>query len=179
MAALWAQLAIGAAGTYTQAQAQRSQSRYEQQRLELNARIAGLQAEDARVRGEEAVDASQRATRRTIGSQRAAMAAQGIDVASGSALDIQEATAGLGALDALTIRNNAYREAWGFRMQELDLRGQARMTRAAGRQAVRNTLLSGGLGAARDYAAYAGRQSANPYNLPRDEEYGGSGGANR
>jgi hypothetical protein len=157
MAALGAQLAINGANTYTQAQAQRSQSRYEQRIAEANARIMDLQARDATQRGEEAADASQRATRQLVGSQRAAMAAQGIDVASGSALDVQEATAGLGALDALTIRNNAYREAWGFQMQALNSRSEAAHARSAGRQAVRNTLLEGGLGAARDYAAYSAR----------------------
>jgi hypothetical protein len=166
MAALGAQLAIGAAGTYTQAQAQRSAARFEERRLEMNARLAAIQAEDARVRGEQAVDVSQASTRRLLGSQRAALAAQGIDVASGSALDVQEATAGLGAMDALTIRNNAVREAWGFRMQELDSRTQARYTRLAGRQEVASTILAGGLGAARDFAAYGARSGA-----------GGRGGA--
>ena len=45
------------------------------------------------------------------------MAANGVDLSSGSPLDILGDTAMYGELDALTIRSNAEREAYGYRVQ--------------------------------------------------------------
>jgi hypothetical protein len=70
--------------------------------------------------------------RGTIGAQRAGFAAGNIDVAFGSAADVQADAAYLGELDALTIRTNAAREAWGFQVQSEDLRRQAAITRKEG-----------------------------------------------
>lgn len=50
-------------------------------------------------------------------SQEAAQAANGVDVGSGSALRVREATANLGALDAAMIHFNAAREAFGLRQE--------------------------------------------------------------
>lgn len=124
--------------------------KYEQKVFETNAEVADMQAQDAIARGREAEMRQRRAGHRLIGSQRAALAAQGIEVDSGSALDVQKDTAGLSELDALTIRNNAAREAWGFTVQAMDLRNQGRLARMGAKtqaQSLRNqsvsTLLSG------------------------------------
>lgn len=160
----------GLAGSYTQSRAIRSQGRYEAQQLEANARLANLQAEDATSRGKVEANRQRLATRRLIGSQRAALAAQGIEVDSGSALQLQADTAALGAQDALQIESNAYREAWGHRMQATGYQGQAGMARRASRNAARNTILTGGLGFLRD----AG-QAAFTYSQFKPTG-GGSGG---
>src|SRR5699024_11069327 len=115
-------LAISTAGSaYGQHQAgaaNRTINRY-------NARIAELQAEDAQERGRDAEGRVRVQTRQTIGAQRAALAAQGIDIGDGTAAAIQEDTAYFGELDALTVRNNAALEAFGYRVQGADawLRG--------------------------------------------------------
>jgi hypothetical protein len=64
------------------------------------------------------------------------MAANGIEIDSGSPLDVLMDTAQLGELDALTIRANAEREAYGFRSQQGNLTAQAGLTQMAGRNAV-------------------------------------------
>lgn len=55
-------------------------------------------------------------TRGLIGAQRAGYAAQGVELDEGTAKAVQTQSAGMGELDALTIRNNAAREAWGYRV---------------------------------------------------------------
>jgi hypothetical protein len=45
---------------------------------------------------------------------------------------VQADQAYLGELDALSIRNNAQREAWGFKMEATDLRKRAEIARKEG-----------------------------------------------
>jgi len=100
--------------------------------IDWNAGIADLQAEDATARGYEEEHRFRSMVRGVIGTQRAGFAAGNIDVGFGSALDVQADAAFLGELDALTIRNNAAREAWGYKVEGENLRQQADVTREEG-----------------------------------------------
>lgn len=102
--------------------------------LDYNAAIAELQAKDAVERGREEESKFRVGVRGLIGAQRADIGASGTDVGFGSALDVQADAAMLGELDALTIRTNAAREAWGYEVQAVDIRERARITRTEGRQ---------------------------------------------
>lgn len=152
--------AAGMGNAYSQAQAARAQGAYQKQQLGFNARLSDLAAQDAIRRGQEDAQRHRTATKGLIGSQRASLAAQGIEIDSGSALEIQQDTRALGELDALTIQNNARRQAWGFKVQAQDLRFQGRMAKLGARTQARSTLIAGGMGAARDAA-----QGAYMYNL--------------
>lgn len=99
---------------------------------EFNAAVAEMQAEDAVKRGHDEESRFRAGVRGLIGSQRAAFAASNVDVGFGSALDVQADAAYLGELDALTIRNNAAREAWGFKIEAEDSRRRAAITRRTG-----------------------------------------------
>jgi hypothetical protein len=99
-----------------------------------NASVADLQAKDAVTRGKEAEDRFRSSVDQMVGTQRATFAASNVDVGFGSALDVQADAVHLGELDALTIRSNAAREAWGFKMQAEDLRRRATITRTEGDQ---------------------------------------------
>ncbi len=105
--------------------------------LDYNAQVADLQAQDAVERGREEESRFRTGVRGIIGAQRAEIAASGTDVGFGSAVDVQEDAAFLGELDALTIRNNAAREAWGYKVQAHDIRQRARITRQEGRELAR------------------------------------------
>lgn len=118
-----------------------------------NAQFADAAANDAVRRGEYESDQQRRATRDFIGSQRTGFAANGVDVNSGSAANIQDDTAALGELDALTIRNNAAREAWGYRTQSAQNQLAARNAKASSKSAVFGTLLSAGAKGAGAYAS--------------------------
>lgn len=142
--------ALSAVNSFTQSKAQQSQTDFQTQQLEANARVADIQADDAVKRGETAAKEQRRRVRLSIGEQRANLAAQGLDLDTGSALDIQKDTAGFGAEDEVTIRNNAFREAWGYKVQANDLRTQASFTKIAGKNQARQTLITGGLNAIQD-----------------------------
>lgn len=131
--------------SFSQSQAEKDAGRQVRSAYEFNAKMADLQAEDAVARGKEASDKSRRDTKRLIGAQRAAAAASGIEVDSGSALDLQLDAAGFGAMDALTIKNNAAREALGYKAQALDYRSRGAMAEANAKTAAAGTLLTGGI----------------------------------
>lgn len=112
--------------------AQQAASESEAQVSDYNASVADLQALDATQRGAEEESRFRTSVRGIIGQQRAGQAASGVDVGFGSAVDVQADAAMLGELDALTIRNNAAREAWGYQVQAADLRKRAAITRKEG-----------------------------------------------
>lgn len=100
-----------------------------------NARVLEYAADDAINRGNvEAADIKTK-TKRLIGAQRANLAASGADVSSGTALELQVESAGMGELDALRALNNAQREASG-------LKSEANLARKQGRNAARAANLS-------------------------------------
>lgn len=134
----------------SQAAAIKMQGNYQKDQQQFNAQIADLQAKDATARGNKAAEAKRKETKRMIGAQRAALAAQGIEVNEDTALLIQEDTAGLGAEDVQEIKNNAWREAWGYQVESLDYSNQAAFTSLSSRFNARQTLLTGGLQAAND-----------------------------
>lgn len=136
-----------------QARALRAQGRYESRAARLNAEMAGRQAEDALRRGGLEEAAQRRRARSLAGTQRVALAAQGIDLSEGSSGDILRETTALGALDALTIRNNAFREAFGYRVAASEATSRARMARISSRAQARSTLITGGLQAAQKFGA--------------------------
>lgn len=175
MAALTAALlGLSAASTITkfagerqQATAAERQGAYEQAVYNTDAQLAEQQAADAIARGKEAETRQRQATRGLIGSQRAALAAQGIEVDSGSALDVQADTAAMGELDALTIRNNAAREAYGYKVQALNYRQQGQLAALSGKNqaaALRNesysTLLTGAANTYGIYREFSGKQGS-------------------
>lgn len=135
-----------------QAAAASMQGEYTARIDEQNAGIADMQAKDATDRGTIEEQRQRLGTRQNIGSTRAAQAAQGVDISSGSAADVQASEAGLGELDALTIRNNAARESWGYNVDAANLRQQAKLARYTGNNAAAgykaqsySQLITGGL----------------------------------
>lgn len=145
-----------------QAAAMRAQGRYEAAAYDRNAQLAEQQATDAIARGDVAAATRRTQGRLEQGSARAAMAGGGVQVGVGSAGDVEENIARLGALDIATIRNNAAREAWGYRVQGADYTERGRLTRIGAEQAARGldadqvtTLLTG---ATKTYGIYRSRR---------------------
>lgn len=69
-------------------------------------------------------------TRATVGAIKAQQAASNIDVNKGSAVDVRSSAAELGELNALTVRSNAARAAYGYDVQASGAAGQAGLDRA-------------------------------------------------
>jgi hypothetical protein len=135
---------ISAGGAIMQGQAQAKQAKYQSAVERNNATIAGWQAQDATQRGQIEEQRQRLATARLHGAQRAGMAANGVEVGAGSSLDVLMDTAQLGELDALTIRSNAEREAYGLRNQQSNLTAQSALTSMAGKNARTASYISAG-----------------------------------
>lgn len=145
-------------GASAEADAQRQQAEYNANVSEFNAKLSEMQTEDAYKRGDRDAQKLKSQAKTFKGTQRAKLAAQGIEVDSGSAAEIQEQTEVLSAQDAMTIKNNAAREAFGYKVQTMQYRQAAKYGMQAGENAARATMLGGGLRAVGSFgqaAAYA------------------------
>jgi hypothetical protein len=109
-------------GDQRQASAASAQGQYAKAVDYENARLSDLEAKDATDRGQLEAQRLGLATRQNVGASRAALAAQGVDVSSGSAADVQASESAGGAIDQVTARNNAAREAWGYTVQGIQQR---------------------------------------------------------
>jgi hypothetical protein len=152
---------MAAGGAIKQGQAAKAQARYQSQVERNNSQIATWQAQDAVDRGKIAEQRQRLQVARLAGTQRATFGSSGVELSSGSPLDVLMDTAQLGELDALTIRSNAEREAYGFRAQAGNLTAQSGLTQLAGRDAVQasyigagSSLLSSAATAGDRYATY-------------------------
>jgi len=137
-------MGLSAAGTASNATGAFFNAQRQREIASNNAELAERAARDARQRGAVSEREHRRQVRSFIGSQRAALAAQGVDVNDGTAVDLQADSAMLGELDALTIRNNAAMEAFGFQRQASSFRNQGRAAVSEGAQNAAGTILGGG-----------------------------------
>lgn len=133
------------AGAYSSASAIRSSAASQAAIAQANARIAeanaGASEAQARValaRGQRDAGLQRLRTRNLKGSQRAAMAANGIDLASDTAVDVLTSSDIMGEEDVRSIEQAALADAWGFQMQAMNQRAagagltaQANSTRAS------------------------------------------------
>lgn len=140
-------LAAGGLSAYSSVQAGRSA----RQAGEYNATVAENQAKaeewaghDAAVRGADRAAQRIEMGRKVAGSQVAAFGAAGVDVTTGSPLDLLTETAGFGELDALTEINNARREQYGHTVAATNLRAKAGLDRYTGRAGRRTGYLNAG-----------------------------------
>lgn len=114
-----------AMSAYQSARNERAGYAYQAQVADNNAQIAEWQAKDSIQRGQTEEQNQRLKTASTYGSQRAALAANGVVLSEGSALDVLTTTKYLGERDALTVRDNALKEAWGYKNQAAASRADA------------------------------------------------------
>jgi hypothetical protein len=154
-------LAATAAGAGVSAYGSISAGNYQAAVARNNARYSEYQARDAEDRGQIAEGEQRRKTRQMLGTQRATMAANGADLSSGSALDVQSDTAKFGELDALTIRSNARREAYGYRVGGVNQEAEARLAK-----------MKGGFGAASSILGAASQISGDAAGFKKSGVFG-------
>jgi hypothetical protein len=130
----------------------KAQADYQNKMSFINSQFAEMQARDAINRGEIKAGEVRKAGKQVVGAQKAALAAQGIDISSGSALEIQQDTDRLNQLDAMQVRNNAWREAWGYKVEASQATAQGQMAMIAGKAKAKSTLMTGGMTAANQTA---------------------------
>lgn len=120
-----ASTAIGMMGASAQASAASAQANYQAAVARNNAIIAEQNAQQSINVGEANAEKQGTKTAATVGSIKAAQAANGIDVNSGSPLDVRTSQEQLGRLDTLTIMNDAMQKAYNFRAQKNNFLAEA------------------------------------------------------
>lgn len=153
--------AMQAYGQNQAAKAQAGQYQYQAAVDRNNKIIADRQAEDAIKRGEAEEESHRRKVQAIKADQRVGFASRGIDLGSDVVIETLSDSAMLGELDALTIRSNAAREAYGYRVQGMNYEASAgnnalaaKNAKSAGKTAVMSTLLSGASTVADSYSTY-------------------------
>lgn len=164
--------AVSAYGQYQAGQAAEAAGDYNAQVQENNAKVAEQYAKAAEERGEtearqRRIDAERMASRQT-----AVLAAKGIDISTGTPLDILGDTAMYGELDAQTIKYNAGLEAYQQRNQASNFRSSAEISRMEGSQAAKAGTI-GAVGTLLGGAAKAGNQYRQFSNSPTMVNGGG------
>lgn len=137
-----AAIGIAVAGGLYTADQQKKAGQYEQEVAEQNARLDRVRQDQAREAGNIAEEQQRARVRQVLASQRAAFAAQGVDIGTGTPLEVLGETAGMGYADALTVRSNALREAWGYGVSATNEQNRGRFARWSGNAQATGTLLS-------------------------------------
>ncbi len=151
---------ISAFGAEEAGQARAANADYQSQVARNNAEIARQNVALTQGAGAAKEAAQGMKTRAAGGAIRAGFGASNIDVNSGSARDVETSAAKLGALDALTIRSNTAREAYGYQVAATSdtaesqlLTQQAGQERTAGDIGALGTFLSGASSVGGKYAS--------------------------
>jgi hypothetical protein len=161
-------IASAVAGTAVSAIGAEKTASAESQAAAANAQIAAenqqaaqQNAAQASMAGEQQAAISQQRTRARMGGIIASEAAGGIDVNSGSAQQVQASNRAIGLEDALTIKSNAARQAYGYEVQGTNFGAQASLDTAqaanasqAGDITAASTILGGASTASSNYAKF-------------------------
>lgn len=110
-----------------EAKAASDQAKADAATLGLQRDIERMRADDALQRGAQEEGLTRMAGSRAVSETKTAVAAGNVETGSGSAVRLLEEIRAFSELDALTIRSNAAREAWGHEAQAALLE-QARKT---------------------------------------------------
>lgn len=138
--------AVGLAGqVYSTYNAYKLQAQYQKSVGRINQMLLDFALETTKESESEALAAQERKRREVIGAQQAGYAAQGVDIRSGTPQSVQRTTNFLSEIDSIRIRNNASRQAFGYKIQSLDATSKSQIASDTANQRATGTLLSGGL----------------------------------
>ena len=126
---------LGAFGADKKADAEQKMYAYKAQVAKNNAIIAERNADAARESGAVKGQISDLRTKSLIANQLVAQAASGLDVNSGTNVNVRESTHDVGRLDTLTIIANAGKEAVGYLAQASGFEAEAQLDTMAGNNA--------------------------------------------
>jgi len=139
--------AVSVAGSIQNANSAKAQAEYQAQVNRENAKIAQQNADAERQQGIEEARLQRIKTLQNVAKQQTAMAANGIDITSGTPLDVIEDTAAIGELDALQTRYNYERRALAYESTAGNYMNQANLDMISGQNAYKanqlNALSSG------------------------------------
>lgn len=134
--------AVGAVGAITSSigaaqsgSANAAMEQYQSQVAANNAKVAQQNAAWSIQAGNVQAANSGMQTKAQIGSQKAAQGASNVDVNTGSAAAVRAGTQEIGQDNALTIRSNAAKQAYGYEAQATSDTAQSQLDVMAGQQA--------------------------------------------
>lgn len=130
-------------GTTFSVMSQQRQARFQKGTAEYNARVAENEAEETRRVGTEEENIQRRKTAELLSKQKAQLGAAGVELESGSPLQLQEDTITLGEADALRIRSNIEGRIGALGTQSELLQAQGGFAQQAGQSNSFSTLLGG------------------------------------
>lgn len=131
------------AGAGITAYSQREQGKFQEAVAKQNADLDLQSRDDAIRRGAIAEEQHRAKVRQILGTQRAIMGANNVVSSTGTPLGLLAESAQMGEEDAVRLRTNAMREAYGFGVQASSSRTRAQMYRRGGNQAAGATVLAG------------------------------------
>lgn len=169
MGATAAVTAINIGGAALEADSINAQASYANKVIESNQRLNEYKADFAVKRGRAAANNFRKQVKQTKASQRVALAAQGVDVNTADAIDIQRETDEMGAMDALTIENNAWLEAFGYKFENTNLEAQKAFNKIGAKQQATATLINGGMKSLSTAIKEVPRSKKDPNQLSQSE----------
>lgn len=175
---------VQAIGAIQSGNAKSAADKYNAQVAANNATIARNNAEQAGAAGNAKVEQEQLKERAQIGALKANQGASGVDVNSGSSVDVQSSAAELGELNALSVRSDAARQAYGYQTEasgydaqsNLDT-SQASYDKSAGYMGAAGSIIGGASSAADNWGSYKSSQAVGPIKwdddlyVPDDGQY--------
>lgn len=114
---------------------------------EMNARIQEIEARDAKNVAEKEALRFNKKAKQIRGEQRVAMAGQGVSLDSGTFATLMEDTNKNLSVDEFELRNNIWKQAWGYDVGIAQTRRIGDQEFRSSRANSRNTILAGGLNA--------------------------------
>lgn len=121
---------IGGLGAIQQSRAQAASAGYNAKIASENAKIATQNAGFVGAEGEQNVAAESQKTRAVEGAIIANQGASGVNVNTGSNVDVRESAAKVGMLNALNVRSQAARAAYGYQTQAFSDLAQSKLLRS-------------------------------------------------
>lgn len=126
---------LGAFGANATADATQASYNYKAAVASNNAIIAKRNADAATAAGGVAAQNNDLKTRNLVGTQLVTQASNGLDVGSGTNVNVRQSAEELGHLDTLTILNNAAKNSAGFKAQGMNFTAESQLDTAAGANA--------------------------------------------
>lgn len=144
MASTGAGAITSAIGSLEAGKAASEANQYQAQIALNNAAVAKRNASTVGEEGE--IEAANQGlkNRATAGTITANQAANGLDVNSGSAVNVRKSADLIGQMDAMTIRSNAAREAYGYQTQANNFTGEAALKTSEASDALNSSYLNAG-----------------------------------
>lgn len=131
-------------GAYEQGQSQQEMYNYQAGVARLNTQIADQNATYATQIGEDQATRAGLQGAQRMGQIKAAQGASGLDVNSGSAVQVRASQKEASSLDVASIRSNAAKTAYNYQVQGVQFTAQGQMDTVAGENARTSGMINAG-----------------------------------